>query len=135
MDKTNELRLLVNNKINDRANDRTWTNYFPSVNRLDPRQNMSYEYISKHFPEEPKNMIGIRDVPLESNLYDIEQRIGEECDFRLGVIPTTQIRTNLGLEPQESESYWKPTFDAVEDYPVQPFSINEITKSLNENSF
>jgi hypothetical protein len=132
---TNELRLHVENANNSRIYDYRFDQFFQNVNRFNPRENVSYPYIEKRFfVEEKQNMIGIRDISEENNLYDIYQKIGDECDPRLGVNPTTKLRTPLGqTEPLENEQYWTKMFGAVEDLPVQPFQINQITHSLNQS--
>ena len=131
--KTNEPIASIDRKINDNIETYQFTHYFPSVNRFDPRSNFYRPYIDKKFPQYPLNMTGIRDVPVESTLYGIQQRIGQECDYALNIEPTTTLRTMIGTEPSQSDAYWISQFGVAEDFPIQSFAINQNTHALNND--
>lgn len=133
-DTTNELVGLIDDKINSRTNEYTFSYYFPSVNRYNPRSNMYRPYLPKEFPIYPANWDGVRDISTESGLYGIEQRIGLDCDYFLGLQPTTNIHTQMGLEQPHSEEYWISQFGAVEGLPIQSFKLYENTKALQNDT-
>ena len=131
--KTNEPIASIDRKINNNIETYQFTHYFPSVNRFDPRSNFYRPYIDKQFPQYPLNMDGIRDIPVESTLYGIQQRICQECDYTLNIEPTTTLGTKIGTEPAQSDEYWIAQFQAVEDVHIHSFAINQNTHALNND--